>query len=95
MQADLPPCQNLKQFVKGAETARHRNEPVSQLCHQRLSLMHGARDVKLREPCVRNLALHHGTRNHAGHLPARRQTCIRHHTHQTHPAAAVNESDAP
>ena len=72
-----------------------RDEPVRQLRHQRLALVHRADDAQIAEPGVADLQIHQCLRDHADDLATVSQYRVGEHTHQSDVAAAVDERQLP
>src|ERR1039458_3845075 len=95
VQTKLRPSKHLAKLLQRPESTRHCDERVGQVCHERLALVHRADDMEFREPRVPDLTHHQVFRDDSLRLASRLQYGVRQHTHQTHIAAAVHQTDIP
>src|ERR1017187_1818318 len=93
MQAELRPSHRLAELLQSPEPARQRDERVRQVGHERLAFVHRVHNVKLSQPLVPDLSLHKVFGDDSHRLAARPQHCVREHTHQTHIATAIYQSN--
>ena len=70
MEAELRPRRDLEQLLQGAEPAGEGHEPVGQLVHQGLALVHRADDPQVGEAVVGDLPVGHVLGDDADHLAA-------------------------
>src|SRR5207249_7025371 len=89
----LRPGQDFEGPLEGAETAGQRDEPVGQLGHRRLALVHRADHPQLREPGVSKLACGERPRDHADHLAALGEDGVGKDAHEAYRPAAVDEPE--
>ena len=93
--AELLPGPDLEQLLQGARTAGEGDECLRELAHPKLALVHVRYDVEACEAIVRDLVVHERAGHHPVDRAARSERGVGQHSHQTHLAAAVHDTDAP
>ena len=93
--AELGPGDRLHELFERAEAAGQHDERIGQVRHERLALVHGRHHMQVAQGPMGDLV----TRERLGDDPddpaARCDHGVRHHAHQTHRGAAVDEADPP
>ena len=92
--AERVPRPGLEQLVERADPAGQRDEPVAQLGHLRLALVHVGDGVQLGQAGMRDLMVDQCLRDNAIDLAARLQHRIGDNAHQAEPSAAIDHLDA-
>src|SRR6185295_19896675 len=93
VEPQLGPAPHLEQLLQGTNPAWQRDEPVGQLRHQSLPLVHGADHSELGQSAMRDLPVNEGLRHDANNLAPGGERRVRQGTHETHSAAAVHDTD--
>ncbi|MNM90397.1 hypothetical protein D3C81_1026570 [compost metagenome] len=92
--AELAPGPYLEQFLQGSQAAGQGDEGVAQLGHARLARVHAIHYFQTGQTVVADLGVLQALRDDANDFAAGGQGRIRHHTHQAHRAAAIDQAYA-
>ncbi len=94
VKTELPPGDDFEELFERSEPAGQRNERVGERSHQRLALVHRTDHVQLAHAAVCDLAGRERLRDHADHPSAGGERGVGQRAHQSHAAAAVDDSQA-
>lgn len=93
VKAKLQPRKRLKEFIQRTKATGQSYKAITEVNHHLLALMHTARDTKLRAALMAQLFRKQGLGNNAYDLATRRKRRIRHSSHKTYIATAIDDAD--
>jgi len=94
MQAQLPPGQNLEQFIQGSGPAGQHDHRIGVHEHDLFALVHGFGHHVSRQVGLADLPGHQMRRNHAKRVPAGGLCCARNLAHQADIARTIDQPPA-
>ena len=92
MDPELRPRPHLEELFEGARAAGNREEPVGEVGHQRLAVVHGGHDAQIGEVCMRDFTRQEPVRDYPGHGAVRMDDGVGELAHESHARAAIDET---
>lgn len=94
MQLQLPPGDDLKQFIQRPIAAGQGDERIGEFLDPCLPLVHRADDLQAADSMMSEFFLDHRSRDDANNLAPRLEGCLRDLPHQANIPTAVNDANA-